>query len=30
MGTHTTLNPKTDYAAIKAKQNVAWGSGDYS
>lgn len=30
MGTHTTINPATDYAAIKAKQNVAWGSGDYS
>jgi len=30
MGTHTTINPATDYTAIKAKQNVAWGSGDYS
>ncbi len=30
MGTHTTINPATDYNAIKAKQNAAWGSGDYS
>ncbi|MEP1353444.1 MAG: class I SAM-dependent methyltransferase [Tateyamaria sp.] len=30
MGNHTTINPATDYTAIKAKQNVAWGSGDYS
>ncbi|WP_299723836.1 class I SAM-dependent methyltransferase [uncultured Tateyamaria sp.] len=30
MGTHTTINPATDFTAIKAKQNVAWGSGDYS
>ena len=30
MGTHTSINPETDYNAIKAKQNVAWGSGDYS
>lgn len=29
MGTHTTINPATDYTAIKAKQNTAWGSGDY-
>ncbi|WP_300070257.1 class I SAM-dependent methyltransferase [uncultured Ruegeria sp.] len=30
MGAHTTINPVADYTAIKAKQNVAWGSGDYS
>ena len=30
MDTHTTIKPATDYTAIKAKQNVAWGSGDYS
>lgn len=30
MGTHVTIGPATDYTAIKAKQNAAWGSGDYS
>ncbi|AXI45618.1 SAM-dependent methyltransferase [Sulfitobacter sp. SK012] len=30
MSTHTMTNPSTDFTAIKAKQNVAWGSGDYS
>ena len=29
MGTQTMMNPGTDYTAIKAKQNLAWGSGDY-
>lgn len=30
MGTHMMIDNATDYTAIKAKQNVAWGSGDYS
>ncbi len=30
MGIQTSINATTDFAAIKAKQNVAWGSGDYS
>ncbi|MBK1880521.1 class I SAM-dependent methyltransferase [Pelagicoccus mobilis] len=33
MSTSTTTAPSSitpDYAAIKAKQNIAWGSGDYS
>lgn len=30
MGIQTAVNSGTDFAAIKAKQNVAWGSGDYS
>ncbi|WP_299504423.1 class I SAM-dependent methyltransferase [uncultured Roseobacter sp.] len=30
MGIQTSINHTADYAAIKAKQNVAWGSGDYS
>lgn len=30
MGIQTSINTTTDFAAIKAKQNVAWGSGDYS
>ncbi|WP_300015764.1 class I SAM-dependent methyltransferase [uncultured Roseobacter sp.] len=30
MGSHTTIDPSTDYTAIKAKQNAAWGAGDYS
>lgn len=30
MGIQTTIDATTDFAAIKAKQNVAWGSGDYS
>ncbi len=27
---NTNGNPSPDYAAIKTKQNAAWGSGDYS
>ncbi|KIC38221.1 SAM-dependent methlyltransferase [Ruegeria sp. ANG-R] len=30
MGIQSSINSTTDFAAIKAKQNVAWGSGDYS
>ncbi len=30
MGIQTSINASPDFAAIKAKQNVAWGSGDYS
>lgn len=30
MGISTPINPATDYTGIKAKQNIAWGSGDYS
>ncbi|KIC46105.1 SAM-dependent methlyltransferase [Ruegeria sp. ANG-S4] len=30
MGVQTAINPTTDFTAIKAKQNAAWGSGDYS
>ncbi len=30
MGIQASINATTDFAAIKAKQNVAWGSGDYS
>ncbi|EEE36080.1 methyltransferase type 11 [Rhodobacteraceae bacterium KLH11] len=30
MGIQTSINPTTDFTAIKAKQNIAWGSGDYS
>lgn len=30
MNTQTSILPTTDYTAIKAKQNTAWGSGDYS
>ncbi|WP_299744865.1 class I SAM-dependent methyltransferase [uncultured Tateyamaria sp.] len=30
MGTQVMIDTATDYTAIKAKQNVAWGSGDYS
>lgn len=29
MDTQAMITPATDYAAIKAKQNAAWGSGDY-
>lgn len=30
MGIQSSITANTDFAAIKAKQNVAWGSGDYS
>ena len=30
MNTHTQITPTIDYSVIKAKQNAAWGSGDYS
>ncbi|RBW52560.1 class I SAM-dependent methyltransferase [Ruegeria sp. A3M17] len=30
MGIQTSINQTTDFLAIKAKQNVAWGSGDYA
>lgn len=30
MGIQTTIETTTDFTAIKAKQNMAWGSGDYS
>ncbi len=30
MGIQTAIASTTDFTAIKAKQNVAWGSGDYS
>ncbi len=30
MGIQSTIAPTTDYTAIKAKQNAAWGAGDYS
>ncbi|MDJ0613168.1 MAG: class I SAM-dependent methyltransferase [Rhizobiaceae bacterium] len=30
MNIHTLVKPAPDFKAIKAKQNKAWGSGDYS
>lgn len=30
MGIQTSINQATDFTAIKAKQNVAWGAGDYA
>ncbi len=30
MGIQSTIAPTADYTAIKAKQNAAWGAGDYS
>lgn len=30
MNIQTLVNTKPDYTAIKAKQNAAWGSGDYA
>ncbi|RLJ99994.1 class I SAM-dependent methyltransferase [Ruegeria conchae] len=30
MGIQSTIEPTADYTAIKAKQNAAWGAGDYS
>lgn len=30
MNIHTLMNTTPDYTAIKAKQNIAWGTGDYA
>lgn len=30
MGIQTSINQTADFTAIKAKQNVAWGAGDYA
>lgn len=30
MSIQTAINSTTDFTVIKAKQNIAWGSGDYS